>query len=219
MTNPAHSGVCRSDEMFIQGPTGDLQVRTFCPQEMDTERPIAVVCHPHPLHGGTMNNKVVHTLARSFSDLGLYSVCFNFRGVEQSEGNFDHGVGESEDLLHVIDFFRKRHPHAPIWLAGFSFGAFVALRAHEQAGAERLLLVAPPVRMFDFSEARTVNIPWMVIQGGQDEVVSPEAVKEWLQGQQHPPLLRWMPDAGHFFHGRLNRLRETVERYWGKGLD
>ena len=165
-----------------------------------------------------MRNKVVHILAETFNSMGMLSVTFNFRGVERSAGRYDRGIGEVEDLQAVVEFFRQRHPDAPLWLAGFSFGAYVALRAHQQVGAERLLLVAPPVTLFDFAQLPEVMIPWMVIQGGRDEVIAPEAVSGWLQRQKHRPVLRWMADADHFFHGRLNKVRDAIMKMWGSAV-
>lgn len=210
--------LCTGEELLIPGPAGNIEVLTSCPECYIGSSPIAVICHPHPLYGGNMRNKVVHILAESFNSMGLRAVTFNFRGVEKSTGRYDRGVGETEDLKAVVDYFRKRHPEAPLWLAGFSFGAYVALRAHQQLDAERLLLVAPPVGLFDFDDLPEVTIPWMVIQGGKDEVVAPAAVSSWLQQRRHRPVLRWMADADHFFHGRLNRLRESVVKLWSDAL-
>lgn len=206
---------CTGEELLIDGPTGTIEALTSCPDCYAGDRPIAIVCHPHPLYGGSMKNKVVHILSQTFNDMGLLSVTFNFRGVGRSAGRYGQGLGECADLAAVAAFFRARHPQAPFWLAGFSFGAFVAARSHVAVGAERLLLVAPPVTMFDFREAPPVTIPWMVVQGGQDEIVAPPAVSAWVSGQEHRPDYRWMADADHFFHGRLNRLRDAVMEAWG----
>jgi len=210
--------LCTGEEMLVPGPVGPIEVLTSCPECYTGTRPIAVVCHPHPLFGGSMKNKVVHILAQTFNDMGLLSVTFNFRGVGKSAGRFDQGNGESADLEAVVEFFRARHPQAPIWLAGFSFGAYVAARAHNAVRAERLLLVAPPVTMFDFKPLPPVNIPWMVVQGGQDEIITPQAVSAWVSSQRPRPDYRWMADADHFFHGRLNRLRDEVMAAWGEAV-
>ena len=206
--------ICTGEELLMPGPAGDLEVLTSCPECYQGTKPIAVVCHPHPLYGGSMKNKVVHILAETFNEMGLLSVTFNFRGVGRSRGRFDNGKGETDDLLAVVDFFRQRHPQAPIWLAGFSFGAYVAARGCEAVGAERLLLVAPPVTLFDFNGVEVKRIPWMVIQGGRDEIITPQEVSGWVHRQHNRPLYHWMADADHFFHGRMNRLRDTVMRAW-----
>ncbi len=206
---------CAGEELLIPGPAGPIEVITSCPDCYAGDRPIAVVCHPHPLYGGSMKNKVVHILAQTFNEMGLLCATFNFRGVGRSGGRFDHGEGECEDLAAVIGFFRERYPQAPLWLAGFSFGAYVATRSHVAVAAERLLLVAPPVTMFDFAPLPPVTIPCMVVQGGRDEVIAPPAVSAWVSAQRQRPDYRWMADADHFFHGRLNRLRDAVMASWG----
>lgn len=148
--NPACSP--RAGERFlIPGPNGVLEAMLDVPKEpCSADAPIAVVCHPHPLHGGTLTNKVAHTVAKAFAELGVTTLRFNFRGVGESQGEFDHGVGEVDDLQAAVQWMRARHPNARLWLAGFSFGAFVALSGQPQMNAARLLLVAPPVAMFDF---------------------------------------------------------------------
>ena len=211
--------LCAGESLLVPGPAGALEVLTSCPACYSETRPLAVVCHPHPLYGGSLKNKVVHVLTQTFNSLGLLSVSFNFRGVGESGGRFDGGVGETDDLLAVVSFFRKRYPRAPLWLAGFSFGAYVAARGHIAAEAERLLLVAPPVTLFDFRDVPEIEVPWMVIQGAKDEVIAPAAVAEWVKGRAQRPVFRWMNDADHFFHGRLNRLRDSVTQRWGEALD
>ncbi len=210
--------VCIGEELLVPGPAGDIEVLTSCPACYHDERPVAVICHPHPLYGGSMKNKVVHILAETFNDMGLLSVTFNFRGVGRSAGRFAHGKGETDDLMAVVDYFRARYPRAPLWLAGFSFGAYVALRGHEAAHTERLLLVAPPVSMFDFSDLPEVKVPWMVVQGGKDDIISPQAVSTWVHRRRQRPEYVWMADADHFFHGRLNRLRDVVRKAWGEAV-
>jgi alpha/beta superfamily hydrolase len=206
--------ICIGEELLIQGPAGALEVLTSGPARFDPALPIAIICHPHPLHGGSLANKVVHIMAESFNALGLLSVTFNFRGVGRSEGRFSRGEGEVGDLLAVVGWFRSRYPEAPLWLAGFSFGAYVAARAHRLAHAERLLLVAPPVNLFDFSPLPEITIPWMVIQGGRDEVTEPQTVAAWVHARPRRPEYCWMADADHFFHGRMNRLREAITGTW-----
>lgn len=205
---------CSGQREQIPGPAGPLEALTSYPEGCPETHPIAVITHPHPLYGGSLNNKVVHILSDTFNDMGVATVRFNFRGVGASAGGYDRGDGETQDLLAVVDWVRERHPEAPLWLLGFSFGAFVALRAQKQARAAGLLLVAPPVAMFDFDELAAVQVPWVVVQGGKDEITEPEAVSRWVHQQLYPPHYVWMSDADHFFHGRLNRLREAVHREW-----
>jgi hypothetical protein len=202
-------------EQILTGLVGDIEAVIQYPKYYQSGAPVAVVCHPHPLHGGTMTNKVVHYVARSFLDMGLPVLRFNFRGVGKSAGSFDNGRGESEDLALLLNWFHQQHGDAPVWLAGFSFGAYVAARTFRHAAVERLLLVAPAVSKWDFSEIGEMEIPVMVIQGGQDEVVESDAVTRWVNNHAHEALYHWLDDAGHFFHGRLPRLRELIVESWG----
>ncbi|HKK04486.1 MAG TPA: alpha/beta fold hydrolase [Gammaproteobacteria bacterium] len=205
---------CSGEELMIPGPAGDIEALTRYPEGCPEGGPVAVLCHPHPLYGGSMANKVVHILSDTFNELGVPTVRFNFRGVGHSVGRFDRGVGETQDLLAVLDWVRARHPASPLWLAGFSFGAYVALRAVERAEVQGLLLIAPPLTIFDFGDLPEVEVPWMVVQGGKDEVISPHAVSRWVHERRNRPQYTWMAEADHFFHGRLNRLREAIKRDW-----
>ena len=202
----------------LAGPAGRLEALTACPpvcvhrtgrEEDRAGAATAVICHPHSLHGGTLHNKVVHTLARAFGALGARTLRFNFRGVGKSEGAYDRGVGETEDLLAVLEWVCARRPQDALWLAGFSFGAYVALRAAARFPVARLVLVAPPVPLYDFA-ALAPRAPALIIQGEADEVVPAPAVREWAQGLQPAPQLVSLPGAGHFFHRRLNELYDIV---------
>ena len=210
---------CSGENFLIPGPTGVLEALLAQPDSFEKGNPIAVVCHPHPLHGGTMANKVVHIVSDAFNKLGVASLRFNFRGVGHSEGRYDNGVGEIDDLCAAVSWFKERYPESPLWLAGFSFGSFIAFSAHEKVGAERLLLVAPPVGRFPFDPEQCVNIPWMVIQGGKDDVVSPQEVSVWVHRCRNKPSYEWFADADHFFHGRLIRIRELIIDQWGAEID
>ena len=142
---------------LIPGPAGNLELVLETPDGWDASQPVTICCHPHPLHGGSLQNKVVHILAKSFLHLGAQVVRFNFRGVGQSEGEFADGLGEQDDLLAVVQWCRQNWPDATLWLAGFSFGAFVAIMAHEKIAPQRLVLVAPPTnqtRLFHCGRAR-----------------------------------------------------------------
>ncbi len=195
----------------IPGPAGDLEVLTATPKpEQKVIPPIAIICHPHPLFAGTMNNKVVTTLFRVSQDLGLRTVRFNFRGVGKSAGTFDQGHGELEDLFAVVAWVKKTLPDAPIWLAGFSFGAYIAAKAAIQMPVERLVCVAPPVINFKMENFPSITCPWIVVQGDQDDVVLPEAVFQWAANMQPAPVVMKIIGAGHFFHGKLLELRERL---------
>jgi len=202
-------------ELLLEGAAGQIEALSAYPEGFQTGDPIAVICHPHPLYGGSMSNKVVHMIAASFKQLGVATLRFNFRGVGRSEGNFDQGLGEADDLQALAAWFRERHPDSPLWLAGFSFGAYVVTRACRVVEPERLLLVAPPVTMFDFDSLPPIEVPYMVVQGGDDEIIQAEAVGAWVVAQRNRPVYHWMADTGHFFHGRLNHLRDTIVRSWG----
>ncbi len=209
-------GPCVGEDLLLPGPAGNIEVLTSCPPVIADNFAVAVICHPHPLYGGSMANKVVHTLSTTFDDMNMPVLRFNFRGVGRSEGEFDQGNGEAEDLSAVIRWMRERHPSAPLWVAGFSFGAYVAMRAQPTINAQRLLLVAPPVSLFDFEHLAPVTVPWMVIQGDRDEIVDSHAVVNWVKQQPRRPLFRLMADADHFFHGRTGRLRRAVEVGWNR---
>lgn len=207
---------CMGENLLIPGPAGALEAILNCPVDKNQFHAIAVVCHPHPLYGGSMANKVVHIISNTFNELGLVTLRFNFRGVGLSKGRFDQGRGETEDLLAVVAWLRDRYPGVPLWLAGFSFGSYVALRAQAELHIDRLLLVAPAVTLFDFTELPTPSVPWVVIQGGRDEVISPEKVSMWVGQQKNSPDYVWFSNADHFFHGRLNKVREAIMLKWGR---
>ena len=198
-----------SEKMFIDGPAGRLESILDEPGEGPV-RGSVVVCHPHPQHGGTMHNKVAHTLARAFVRLGFRTLRFNFRGTEESEGSFDEGVGELDDALAAVDWLRSGAPDGPLWIAGFSFGAAIAVRAAAPAHADGLVAIAPAIYRF----ARNLETPpqcaFLVVQGDEDELVDVEETIEWINGLEPGPELLVVPGAEHFFHGRLVELREAV---------
>ena len=199
---------------FIDGEAGEIEVLITLPDELTESTPIAVISHPHPLYGGTMTNKVVHILAKSFSELNAITVRFNFRGVGKSEGKYDEGIGEARDLQVLVSKLKQWRPNAPIWLAGFSFGAYVTARAHKAIQPEKLLLVAPPVSMYPFDDLDEIKVPWFVIQGGQDEVIDANAVKDWVNKCSEQPQLIWMEEASHFFHGKLIEIKDSLLKAW-----
>jgi alpha/beta superfamily hydrolase len=203
-----------AERIFIDGPAG--------PIEAVVERPatpvagvFAVCCHPHPLFGGTMQNKVVHALARAALDRGVPAVRFNFRGVGGSQGAYDNGAGETEDALAVVQWATQALGAGRLWAMGFSFGSFVAYGLSLARGAERLVTVAPPVQRFDFSQLATPQHPWLVVQGDADELVNHESVQEWTRTLDPPPQVEVFPGADHFFHGRITALREFVAGWLG----
>jgi len=196
----------------IPGPAGSLQILIETPDPQDT-RHFAVVCHPHPLFGGTLDNKVVYTVARACEELGAPAIRFNFRGVGSSAGAHDGGAGETEDALAVIAYGRARWPDAALWLAGFSFGGAVAIQAAVRVRPDRLIAVSPGVMRLDgpdVTAVRTRTSPWLIVQGDADEVIAPERVLEWARTISPPPAIKVLAGASHFFHGRLQELRQAV---------
>jgi len=204
------------EHFLIPGPAGPLEaVLSMAKGDAAALQGIGIICHPHPLYGGSLSNKVVHIISNTFNEMGIHTLRFNFRGVGHSRGRFDKGVGEVEDLKAAHAWMRQRYPELPLWLAGFSFGSYVALKAQQELAPQRLLIVAPPVAMFEFENAATPKMPWMVIQGAKDEVSSPDRVSVWVgQQQSNPPQYVWMGDADHFFHGKLSKLRDCVMNQW-----
>jgi alpha/beta superfamily hydrolase len=174
-------------------------------------RVIGVVCHPHPLHGGTMQNKVVHTAARALQEAGAATVRFNFRGVGASAGRYDNGIGELDDVVAVVAWARQHFACDAVWLAGFSFGAATALQAATQgARPARLVTIAPPVGRIITQPVTRPGCPWLIVQGEQDELIELSAVRAWAAGFTPEPRLQVIEGAEHFFHGKLTQLREAI---------
>jgi alpha/beta superfamily hydrolase len=211
-------------KLFIDGPAGKLET-VLAEPDFRYRRGFAVVAHPHPLYGGTMNNKVVHTLFKAFLELGFVTVKFNFRGVEQSEGELnsgkDNGAGETEDVLAVVETIRNEFAASfdtppLLLLAGFSFGGAVQAYAAQRLKPQIVVLVAPAVQRLsaphlakpdtkhDIESARQV----LIIQGDQDEVVPLQTVLDWAAPQELPVVV--VPGAEHFFHRRLHILKRIV---------
>lgn len=205
---PALDFPCETNPFFIPGPTGRLEALSRC-SDKEAQPVIAVICHPHPLYGGTMQNKVVHTLEKTFNKLGASTLRFNFRGVGNSEGKYDQGEGELDDLVAVVEWCQQRLPGHRLWLSGFSFGAYIAFKAAQSLLPEKLITVAPPVNIFDFSQHQAPAADWILLQGDADEIVDAQQVQVWAQ--QFPQVdLITMAGAGHFFHGRLNDLQSAL---------
>ena len=212
MTTPTAHPAGADQALSIPGPAGMLEA-AFDLAEGPARAALAVVCHPLPTEGGTMHNKVVTMAARALRESGVATLRFNFRGVGQSEGSFDDGDGELEDLRAVVRWARARHPGQALWLAGFSFGAWISLRAAGELGATALVSIAPPVgRGWDFAGLVPPPIPWVVVQGEADEIVDPRAVFDWLATLPRQPQLVRMPDTSHFFHRKLMDLRGALKQ-------
>jgi len=209
------SAPAKRETLVVPGPAGTLEALLEVPA---AARAMAVVCHPHPQHQGTMQNKVVHTLCRACHDSGYLTLRFNFRGVGQSSGAWDAGRGEVEDARAACAWLRERHGALPLLLAGFSFGAAIAIHAAISEAPARLISVAPPPLMLDEAALPALpTMPWLMIQGAADEVVSAAAVQDWLATRKGAAELVLLPGVGHFFHGQLVGLRTTVSS-WLDGL-
>jgi len=199
-----------TERLVIDGPAGDLEVAINAPER--PPRGIALVAHPHPLQGGTLDNKVAQTLAKTFFALGYVSVRLNFRGVGRSAGTFDEGKGETDDALVALAYAKastKVQDELPVVLAGFSFGTFVQTRVAKRLATERLVLVAPAVGRLD---GESVPADTIVIHGEEDDVVPLAAVLAWARPQELPVVV--FPGCGHFFHGRLVQLQRVVTGMW-----
>lgn len=194
------------ERVMIDGPAGPLETDVSDPG--DQRRGIALIGHPNPVQGGTKDNKVVTTLAKTFYGLGYVAVRPNFRGVGASAGEFDHGNGETEDLLAVARWAHGRYGELPLILAGFSFGAFVQTRVAQVLAPQQLVLVGPAVNRFP---AQAVPPNTLVIHGEHDDVVPLSAVLDWARPQQLPIVV--VPGGEHFFHGRLHLLAQLVTRH------
>lgn len=194
------------EHVLIDGPAGKIETDINDPG--GSRRGIALIAHPNPVQGGTKDNKVVTTLAKTFFSLGYVAVRPNFRGVGASEGSHDEGRGETDDLLAVAEHAERTYGNLPFILAGFSFGSFVQTRLARRVAAERLVLVAPAVNRFP---AETVPQNTLVIHGEHDDVVPLSAVLDWARPQHLPVVV--VPGCGHFFHGQLNLLSQIVAGY------
>jgi len=199
----------------IDGPAGPLEGRIEDPAPGAKPSVLGVVCHPHPLHGGTMQNKVVHTLGRAMQELGAPTLRFNFRGVGQSAGTYDAGIGELDDALAACAWMRQRWQCDELWLAGFSFGAAIALQAAARVAPAKLVTVAPPVGRLIVTPVERPSCPWLVVQGDRDELVDFASVQSWVAAFSDPPHLAVLGGAEHFFHGRLVELRARVIEFLG----
>ncbi len=210
MSQPAPS----VERLSIAGGAGPIEALLERPPGARSDA-IAICCHPHPLYGGAMQNKVVHTLARSAQDQGIASLRFNFRGVGASAGSYDNGEGESEDAVAIADWCRHELGATRLWSLGFSFGSFVAFRLATARDAQLLVTVAPPVQRFDFAKLSAPRCPWLVIQGDADDVVDHTQVLGWTGAVRPAPEVKIIAGTGHFFHGRLTEMRSILGGWLG----
>jgi alpha/beta superfamily hydrolase len=192
---------------IIDGPQGGLE--TIVLPAVGETRGIAVIAHPNPTQGGTNTNKVVQMLAKIASRQGYVAYCPNLRGVGNSAGVHDLGIGEVDDVLAVLAFARARHGDLPLLLGGFSFGTFVMAQVCQQIEAEKIILCGPAVGRFPLP---AVPAHTLVVHGEEDEVIPLAHVLDWARPQALPVVV--FPGCSHFFHGRLTHLQQVVERLW-----
>jgi alpha/beta superfamily hydrolase len=197
-------------KLSIDGPAGSLEIAINEPGE--EPRGVALLAHPHPLYGGTLDNKVVQTLAKAFVALGYCALRLNFRGVGSSNGVFDEGRGEVDDFLALADYGRHTYGERELAIGGFSFGAFIASSVVHALAPRHLVLAAPAVGRFPLG---SVPVNALVIHGEEDDVVPLKEVFDWARPQALPVIV--FPGAGHFFHGSLVELQRVVERHCRAG--
>lgn len=217
--------IAKSRPILIEGAVGQLELRVFDATQVSADSQLesnksdkrannakkwVVLSHPHPEFGGTMDNKVVTTIERFFQTQGYSTVAYNFRGVGQSAGRYDAGAGEQQDLQAVVSWVKEQSGFENLILAGFSFGAYVTLAAQSTVLADHLLIVAPPVGLYDFSTLSEVLVPWNMIVGLQDEVIDAKAMLDWALARELQPSLYCRSEASHFFHGQLIWLRNIL---------
>ncbi len=196
---------------FLPGCAGPLQLRMDTPPA--PARAVAVICHPHPLFGGSMDNKVVYTLARALQQRGCVAVRFNFRGVGQSGGVHDQGKGELDDAATVLAHAQESYPGLPVVLAGFSFGAFISLVLAARETPRALVTVAPPLSYVAPTELVRPDCDWLLVHGAADDVVDCADTLARVRALRPPPDVQIVAGAGHFFHGELGGLRSRVDTW------
>ncbi len=204
-------------EVMISGPEGRIEARYY--QADKVNAPIALVLHPHPQYGGTMNNKVVYTLYRTFRQHGFSVLRINFRGVGRSQGRFDHGQGELSDAAASLDWMQSINPNATAcWIGGFSFGAWIAMQVlMRRPEIQSFIAVAPPANMFDFTFLAPCPSSGMIVHGARDDLVpEPDVAKlvDKLQSQRRITIdYRIVKGANHFFENKTDVLRDSVHGY------
>lgn len=204
-------------EIFINGPEGRLEGRYH--QSAEKGAPIALVLHPHPLYGGTMNNKVTYNIYQAFQRAGFSVMRFNFRGVERSQGQFDNGVGELSDAATALDWLQAQNPDASTcWVSGFSFGSWIAMQLlMRRPEIEGFIAASPPANMYDFSFLAPCPASGLVLMGDKDDVVQEDAVSKLvgkLAGQKHIKVdYQVVNGADHYYRNHLEQLNDALDGY------
>ncbi len=214
MTSTAHAlpAAGQSSQLLIPGAAGNIEVLLAAPKSLTEPKGFAVVCHPHPLFGGALSNKVTYTVASCALNAGMYALRFNFRGVGKSAGAHDEGRGETDDTVAVVEWMRKLLPDAELMLAGFSFGAFVSLQAAARVRPSLQVSVALPFGKYFAGAPRPPRppCPWLVVHGRDDDLVSYADTQAELSNYDPPPEIASFDGVGHFFHGRLGDIQHAV---------
>ncbi|MDX1923628.1 MAG: alpha/beta hydrolase [Rickettsiaceae bacterium] len=203
-------------DVFFNGPAGRIEGKYF--QSSNEKAPVALVLHPHPLYGGSMNNKVVYAVYKSLLQLDMSVLRINFRGVGKSQGEYDGGVGELTDAATALDWLQLKNPIAnQFWIAGFSFGSWIALQLiMRRPEINNFIAISPPVNKFDFSFLSPCPVPGLIIQGNQDSIVDENAVMsvaEKLSKQKIKVDYKTIDGADHFFRNKITELEETIADY------
>ena len=200
-----------TQKFFVDGPAGKLEAVLAEPNS-ECRHGIAIIAHPHPRYGGTMDNKVVHTLFKALFELGFITVKFNYRGVGKSEGSYGDSLGETEDVIAVVEAIRSQFDaesnDLALLLAGFSFGGAIQAHVAKITSPESIIMVAPSVDHLQAPPVSSYAKRVLIIQGDQDEVVPLKTILEWAAPQDLPIVV--VPSAEHFFHGKLHVIKRTV---------
>jgi len=209
-----------SRTQLIKGPNGLIEASFSAPRAERARPGFALVCHPHPLMGGTLSNKVTYTLASCALKAGLHALRFNFRGVGKSEGVHDRGLGETDDTVFLGQWLRAQLPDGPLILMGFSFGAWVSINSAARLAPALQVSVAPPLAKYfdDLPKPARPPCPWLVVHGRDDDVVDLNDTLAALAAYAPPPELAVVDGAGHFFHGKLTDLSDRVLPFLQRGL-
>ncbi len=213
---PANAEIAFPDasaELLLIGGAGRLEVLVEVPDELPDDAPnaVAVICHGLPATGGRIQGRVTHLIDKSLRQLGLRTVRFHFRGVGDSEGEHDEGIGETEDLLEVIRWVQHHNPGTELWLAGYDFGSYVTARAAQVVDCKHLISVAPTVATLDYGSLTRPDCHWLVVHGDEDEISSVEAVQDWINWMAPPAHLIVMRETNHKFKRRLMDLRGVIK--------
>jgi alpha/beta superfamily hydrolase len=210
-------------EVNFNGPEGRLEGRYYPSNRPNA--PVALLLHPHPQHGGTMNNKIVYSMYQIFTKHGFSSLRFNFRGVGRSQGQFDNGQGELSDAASALDWMQSQNPNtSSCWIAGFSFGAWVAMQLMmRRPEIQGFISVAPPASMYDFSFLAPCPASGMIIHGNKDEIIPQSSVDKLAQKLQKQKNItidyRTIEGSDHFFNNHLDTLNGHIEEYLDKALN